>query len=266
MHIDELKQHPRNTETFRDLTGEEFEELKASISDHGIIEPVIVNQDGIIICGHQRVRACRELGINDVPVVVREVVSDEEHETLLIEENLRRRQLLEERQKPAAKEIVIEKEIVEPPDYKKIKSENIDLEIKIRSLSDKIKKQREKFDKDRTTFEKSVTEKMATKIKLKEEHLDRLRKEIDEKYAQIEALDRSNGMVIPAKELARRIERDLEDIAAGLEEFFDDLGSYEIPEESLPRLRKLADRMLTGAENFSALLRKKEMITLEVER
>jgi ParB/RepB/Spo0J family partition protein len=93
MHIDELKQHPRNTETFRDLTGEEFEELKASISDHGIIEPVIVNQDGIIICGHQRVRACRELGINDVPVVVREVVSDEEHETLLIEENLRRRQL-----------------------------------------------------------------------------------------------------------------------------------------------------------------------------
>ena len=94
MHIAELKQHPRNTETFRDLTGEEFEDLKASISEHGIIEPVIVNQHGVIICGHQRVRACRVLGITDVPVVVREVASDEEHETLLIEENLRRRQLL----------------------------------------------------------------------------------------------------------------------------------------------------------------------------
>ncbi len=93
MHIAELKQHPRNTETFRDLTGEEFEDLKASISEHGIIEPVIVNQHGVIICGHQRVRACRVLGITDVPVVVREVASDEEHETLLIEENLRRRQL-----------------------------------------------------------------------------------------------------------------------------------------------------------------------------
>ena len=92
MHIAELKQHPRNTETFRDLTGEEFEDLKASISEHGIIEPVIVNQHGVIICGHQRVRACRVLGITDVPVVVREVASDEEHETLLIEENLRRRQ------------------------------------------------------------------------------------------------------------------------------------------------------------------------------
>ena len=47
MHIAELKQHPRNTETFRDLTGEEFEDLKASISEHGIIEPIIVNQHGV---------------------------------------------------------------------------------------------------------------------------------------------------------------------------------------------------------------------------
>lgn len=55
---------------------------------------VVINQHGVIICGHQRVRACRVLGITEVPVVVREVASDEEHETLLIEENLRRRQLL----------------------------------------------------------------------------------------------------------------------------------------------------------------------------
>ena len=94
MEISEIKSHPNNTATFRDLAGEEFEDLKASIRDHGIIEPVVINQHGVIICGHQRVRACVELGIADVPVVVREVATDEEHETLLIEENLRRRQLL----------------------------------------------------------------------------------------------------------------------------------------------------------------------------
>lgn len=94
MNIAELKNHPNNNATFRDLAGEEFEDLKASIRDHGIIEPVVINQHGVIICGHQRVRACVELGIADVPVIVREVGSDEEHETLLIEENLRRRQLL----------------------------------------------------------------------------------------------------------------------------------------------------------------------------
>ena len=94
MNIADLKSHPSNNATFRDLAGEEFEDLKASIRDHGIIEPVVINQHGVIICGHQRVRACQEIGITDVPVVVREVASDEEHETLLIEENLRRRQLL----------------------------------------------------------------------------------------------------------------------------------------------------------------------------
>lgn len=94
MNIAELKNHPNNNATFRDLAGEEFEDLKASIRDHGIIEPVVINQHGVIICGHQRVRACVELSIADVPVIVREVANDEEHETLLIEENLRRRQLL----------------------------------------------------------------------------------------------------------------------------------------------------------------------------
>ncbi len=415
MHIAELKQHPRNTETFRDLTGEEFEDLKASISEHGIIEPIIVNQHGVIICGHQRVRACRVLGITEVPVVVREVASDEEHETLLIEENLRRRQLtvsetaravkrlyelrgldgvkggpsssrenpatvaglaselgksersirtmrtladlipplaamldngeitqtvayqlaqldetaqkymeswmglkelseleakrmkanymkakaeaevqtqkiadmeaaiadlskkipttdileqindlqrqlLEERQKP------VTTEIVEPPDYKSLKAKNRDLENKIQNLSDEIKKQREKFDKDRTTFENSVSDRLSTQIKIKEEQLNRLRKELENRSAQLDAINHSSGMVIPARELARRVERNLEDIAAGLAEFFDELGSYEIPEESAPMLRKLADRMLTGAENFNALLREHETITLEVER
>ena len=47
----------------------------------------------MIICGHQRYRACQDLGINEIPVVVREVQDEAEHETLLIEENLRRRQL-----------------------------------------------------------------------------------------------------------------------------------------------------------------------------
>ena len=170
------------------------------------------------------------------------------------------RQLLEERQKPATTEIV------EPPDYKSLKAENVDLENKIRNLSNEIKKQREKFDKDRATFELSVSDKLSTQIKIKEEQLERLRKELNERSAQIDAINRSSGMVIPARELARRVERNLEDIAADLAEFFDQLGSYEIPEESVPILRKLADKMLTGAENFNALLHERETITLEAAR
>lgn len=372
MEISEIKSHPNNTATFRDLAGEEFEDLKASIRDHGIIEPVVINQHGVIICGHQRVRACVELGISDVPVVVREVATDEEHETLLIEENLRRRQLLpsesfkavkrlyelrgidgagrpkdggngatvaqlsselgkSERtiktmrtladlieplatmldrgeitqsvayqlaqldadgqksmeswmglkelsemeakrvkrdyfkakadahakkvsdleaalsdlskklptddvlatiasltaqlkaanEKPPVTEVVTEivREVVEPEDYQQIKAQNAEREAKIRALSDDIKKQREKFDKDRATFETALSNRMAAQIKAKEEMLERLRREMDERYAKLDAMNKESGMILPAKELARRIERNLEDIAAWLKSF-----------------------------------------------
>jgi len=411
LNISEIKSHPNNTATFRDLTGEEFDELKASIREHGIIEPVIINQHGVIICGHQRVRACQELGITDVPVVVREVASDEEHETLLIEENLRRRQLtvsetaravkrlyelngiegagrpkhggnyitvkqiaenqnkseitikrmrtladlipplaamldaneitqavayqlaqldvdgqksmeswmglkelseleakrmkanylkakaeaeahakkiadmekaitdlskkipttdileqindlqrqlLDERQKPAVTKVV------EPHDYATIKAENADLGKKVKALSEEIKQQRKDFEKDRATFETSLSKNMDAQIRVKEQMLDDLRKEMDARYAKLDEINRANGMILPAKELAKRIERNLEDIAAGLEEFFDELGSYDVPKESAPTLRKLADMMMDGAERFDAILQRKEKTIIEV--
>ena len=93
MKLNKLTPYRSNTAYFDDMQGEDYDDLKKSISEHGIIEPIIVNQRNIIICGHQRYRACQDLRIEEIPVVVREVKDNEEHETLLIEENLRRRQL-----------------------------------------------------------------------------------------------------------------------------------------------------------------------------
>jgi len=89
----EIEPYHNNIAYFDDMHGEDYEDLKRSILDHGIIEPIVINQNNVIICGHQRYRACQDLRIEDIPVVVREVKDDDEHETLLIEENLRRRQL-----------------------------------------------------------------------------------------------------------------------------------------------------------------------------
>ena len=105
---------------------------------------------------------------------------------------------------------------------------------------------------------------MAAQIKAKEDMLEKLRREMDERYAKLDAMNKESGMILPAKELARRIERNLEDIAAGLEEFFEDLGSYDIPKESAPILRKLADMMMEGAEGFDAILQRKEKTVIEV--
>ncbi len=65
--INTLKVHPRNNEFFDNIVGDKWEDFKKSIIRRGVVEGVVVTQDLIIVSGHQRVRACRELGILEVP-------------------------------------------------------------------------------------------------------------------------------------------------------------------------------------------------------
>lgn len=97
INIEELKPHPRNNEFFDDITGEKWEELLNSIrkriKDHkrGNIEPIIITQDKIIVSGHQRVRAFKELGIPTIESEIRIYNSDDEILLDLLESNIRRR-------------------------------------------------------------------------------------------------------------------------------------------------------------------------------
>ena len=83
----------RNLDLFRDMEGEDFEQLKSSIQEIGLIEPLIVDQELRVICGHQRLRAARAIGLQSVPVVVRWIAEEETRAIVAIEENIRRRQL-----------------------------------------------------------------------------------------------------------------------------------------------------------------------------
>ncbi|MBF0395761.1 MAG: ParB N-terminal domain-containing protein [Desulfobacterales bacterium] len=93
MKISELTSYQKNTAYFNDLTGAEFDDLKKSIVTHGIIQPIVISRDNVIISGHQRFRACIELGIQDIPVHVIDVEDVNDHELKLIESNIRARQL-----------------------------------------------------------------------------------------------------------------------------------------------------------------------------
>lgn len=83
---DVLKVHPRNTEFFDDISGEEYERFKDSIQRKGILSPLIVTTDMTVISGHQRLKASRELGLETVPVTIRDDIKTEEEklEVLLI--------------------------------------------------------------------------------------------------------------------------------------------------------------------------------------
>lgn len=71
----------------------QLEELKASIREHGIIEPLMVRPKGNsryeLVVGERRLRAARELGLEHVPVVVREL-TDEQMLDIMLAENLQR--------------------------------------------------------------------------------------------------------------------------------------------------------------------------------
>ena len=75
------------------LPPEQFAALKADIAERGVIVPVIVDEFGTIIDGHNRARACRELGKNDYPVEVRSGLSEEEKRALSRKLNALRRYL-----------------------------------------------------------------------------------------------------------------------------------------------------------------------------
>ena len=89
--IEELKAHPRNNEFFDDMSGEKWQGFLESIKTSGVIEPIVVTQDKIIVSGHQRVRACKELGIEDIDANVKIYDSDDDIIKDLIETNIRQR-------------------------------------------------------------------------------------------------------------------------------------------------------------------------------
>lgn len=91
INISELKSHPRNNEFFDDITGDSWKAFLESIESSGIIEPIVVTQNMVIVSGHQRVRAAKELEIETIMVDIRKY--DEEDKVLkdLIETNIRQR-------------------------------------------------------------------------------------------------------------------------------------------------------------------------------
>lgn len=89
--ISELKPHPRNDEFFDDITGEKWVEFLESIKTSGVIEPIVITPEYVIVSGHQRVRACKELGIDTVLCEMHGYKNEDEVIKDLLETNIRQR-------------------------------------------------------------------------------------------------------------------------------------------------------------------------------
>lgn len=89
--VDVLKPHPRNQEFFDDTTGEAWDDFLRSIRTSGVIVPVVITEDNIMVSGHQRVRACKELGIKDIKYCVNHYETEDQILKDLIETNISQR-------------------------------------------------------------------------------------------------------------------------------------------------------------------------------
>lgn len=67
----EYENNPRNN----DLA---VEKVKYSIERFGFLFPVVVDMNYTIVCGHTRVRACREMGIQTVPCIIADELTEEQ--------------------------------------------------------------------------------------------------------------------------------------------------------------------------------------------
>ena len=75
---------------------ETLAELAASISEHGLLQPIAVRPHGVdrylIVAGERRWRAARMAGLDEVPVLIKDV-TDEQAAALALIENLQREDL-----------------------------------------------------------------------------------------------------------------------------------------------------------------------------
>ena len=83
-HIEQIKPYETNP---RVITAKAVAKVAASIERFGWRQPIVVDADGIVIVGHTRLKAAKELGLERVPVHVASGLDDEEIKAYRIADN-----------------------------------------------------------------------------------------------------------------------------------------------------------------------------------
>lgn len=81
--IERLKQYDRNPRNNEAGIGPVAESIHA----YGFLMPVVADKNGVVICGHTRIKAARQLGLTEVPVVCAEHLTPEQVQELRVVDN-----------------------------------------------------------------------------------------------------------------------------------------------------------------------------------
>lgn len=79
-----LKPDPRNARTH---PKRQIEQLVRSIREFGFTNPILIDEADVLIAGHGRLRAAKELGLGEVPTIMLEDLSDAQKKALRLADN-----------------------------------------------------------------------------------------------------------------------------------------------------------------------------------
>lgn len=80
------------------LSSEEYQELYESIKTEGVLEPIHVDEEGVVIDGHHRSKIASELGV-PCPVITHDDLNESQKRSLAFTLNLKRRHLNREQRR-----------------------------------------------------------------------------------------------------------------------------------------------------------------------
>jgi hypothetical protein len=86
--ITDIKSNPNNPRIIKD---HKFKKLVASIKEFPemlSLRPIVVNNDMIVLGGNMRLRACKEAGLKEVPIIMASDLSEEQQKQFIIKDNL----------------------------------------------------------------------------------------------------------------------------------------------------------------------------------
>ena len=81
--IQDVKPYNRNPRK----NDEAVEYVANSIKEFGFQQPLVVDSNGVLIVGHTRLKAAQQLGIEEVPVVVADTLTDEQVKAYRLADN-----------------------------------------------------------------------------------------------------------------------------------------------------------------------------------
>jgi len=87
INSDEIKNNPNNPRFIKD---DKYKKLVKSIRDFPEmleIRPIVIDEEGIVLGGNMRLKACREAGIKEVPIIRANELTEDQKKEFILKDN-----------------------------------------------------------------------------------------------------------------------------------------------------------------------------------